>query len=307
MARTPRDLVVRFLADTAAFIKGTDNVERALRDTEKELDHLAREGDRDADKLARSFAKAGTKIRADAKRTGANVSRSYEEAGKEAGDEFAQNLGESISSGDISGLLSGTVGGLVGTFGKGGPIALALGALGGIGVAAFQSIQAQAEQARGAAQLAFDQLHEEATREARLNAVLTDRFGTTVEGWEAISRYSEASGYSVEAIADALLNGGPEARAMADRFDAIARKAYETDGTLDATNSKLVDGADDLRDRADAMDRAARAAVVERDALATSEGILRRSASYYAARGSAYAPGGSTYNSQVPYASGRRS
>jgi hypothetical protein len=65
--------------------------------------------------------------------------------------------------------------------------------------------------------------------------------------------------------------------------------------------------ADDYEDRATSLERAAAAAQTERDALADSEAILRRSARFYASRGSAYAPGGSVYRSQVPYATGGRS
>lgn len=303
----PRDLVVRFLADTRDFLRGGDSVERAYRDMAREADHTADKGEDSARRLARAYERAGDRVKAENKQVSKNTREAYATAGDEAGSEFAQNLGEAVSSGDISGLLSGTVGGLVGTFGAGGPIGLALGGLAAVGVGVFGAMSKAAEEAASAAQTAFDQLHEATTREAKLNAVLEERFGGTLKGWEQIQRYSDASGVSVEAIASALANGGPEARQMADHFDAIMRKAYETTGQLDASQSILIDGEDDLRDRADAMDRAARAAQTEKEALAVSEGILRRSAAYYAARGSAYAPGGSTYNSQVPrYAGGRR-
>lgn len=310
MAGKPRDLVVRFVSDVRGFLRGTDQVERALADQVHDLDRVADQGDKTSRRLAKAYDRAGDQIKRRNQQTARETQRLLGDAGTEAGDEFAQNLGESISSGDVGGLISGTIGGLVGTFGKGGPLALALGALGAVGVGVFQSIQAQAEVAAAAAQTAFDQLHEATTREARLNAILTDRFGGTLQGWEAIQRYADASGVSAEAIADALVNGGAQARQLADQFDRQLKAAYETNGVLDRTNSVLIDGADDLRDRADAMERASRAAQTERDALSTSEGILRRSAKFYAARGSAYAPGGSVANSQVPaaarYGSGKR-
>jgi hypothetical protein len=304
-----RDVVVRFLSETRDFLRGADDVEQAYRDMARDADRAADAGEDAARDTTRAWDRAADSMRRDVDRASRDVRSDLGDAGTEAGDEFAQNLGESISSGDVSGLLAGTVGGLVGTFGKGGPIALALGAVGAVGVGAFQAIQAQAEQARTAAQLAFDQLREGASKEARLNAVLEDRFGTVVEGWERIQRYADASGKPVEVIADALANGGPLARDIADQWERAARAEYEAEGALGRSNSLLLDGVDDLRDRADALDRAAAAAQTERDALATSEGILRRSARYYSVRGSAYAPGGSTYQSQVPddpYASGRR-
>lgn len=295
----PRDLVVRFLADVQGFLRGTDQVEDALRDTARQQDQLADSGEDSARRLAQAYDRAADKISRDARDARRDVKRAYADTGKEAGQEFAQNLGESVSSGDVGGLLSGTAGGLAATFGATGPIGLALAGLSAVAVGVFSAMQKQAEQAATAAQLAFDQLHEATSREARLNAVLSDRFGSTLAGWEAIQRYADASGYSAEAIADALVSGGPKARTMADQFDRMLKAAYETDGTLDRTNSVLIDGADDLRDRAVAMERAAAAAQTERDALKVSEGILRRSAAFYATRGSAYAPGGSAYDQQL--------
>jgi Flp pilus assembly protein TadG len=85
------------------------------------------------------------------------------------------------------------------------------------------------------------------------------------------------------------------------------RAQYEATGELDRQGSLLIDGKDDLTDRADAMDRAARAAKTENTYLRDTENVLRRSAKFYGAKGSSYAPGGSTYGSQVPrYAGGKR-
>lgn len=303
----PRDVVVRFLAETRDFLRGTDNVERAYSDLARQADHVADEGEDSARRLARAYDRAGDQIRADAKRTNAATTDAYAEGGREAGAEFAQNIGESISSGDLSGTLSGTIGGLVGTFGQNGPLGLALAGLGAVGVGIFTSITAAAEDAKNRAQSAFDELHDNTTKEAKLNAILTDSFGSTLEGWEQIARYSEASGLSAETIADALANGGPMAQQIADSQNAIARKYYEQTGQLDVQTTLQSDLADLLNDRVKAMDRAAAAATVEADALQRSEGALRRSAAYYAARGSAYAVGGSTYASQVPrYDTGRR-
>lgn len=297
--RNARDVVVRFLSDVNGFLRGTDDVAAAFRDVARESDRTADAGERDARELARAYERAADKMTRDARDAGRKQRAAFGDAGREAGDEFAQNVGESVASGDISGMLSGTVGGLVGTFGKGGPIGLALGALAGVGVGVFQAIQAQAEQAAAAAQLAFDELHESTTREARLNAVLTDRFGSTLAGWEAIQRYADGSGISADKIADALIDGGPKARQMADSFDRIMRAAYETEGEVSKAQAILIDGADDLRDRADAMERAAKAAQTERDAL-------KESSRYLSARSSTYRDDASNYGGLPPYATGRR-
>lgn len=307
MANKPRDLVTRFVSDVAGFLRGTDQVSGALDQVARDQDTLADKGETAARDLSRAYERAGDTIARDAKTTKAKTSQAYGDAGKEAGSEFAQNVGESVSSGDIGGLVSGTVGGLVGTFGKGGPIGIALAGLGAVGVGVFQSMQEGARVAAEAANKAFDQLREGVSREAKLNAVLEDRFGGLVQGWEQVQRYAEASGIPVEDIAVALADGGKAATDLANTFEKQLQTAYDTTGELDRSNSILIDGIDDLRDRATAMERAANAAKIERDALKQSEGSLRRSASYYADRGSSYAPGGSTYRSQVPtHGSGAR-
>jgi hypothetical protein len=310
MAAKPRDLVVRFLSDVQGFLRGTDDMADALDDTARDLDRVADKGDASARQLAQAFDRAGDSMKRDMRDASRKSQDAISETGKEAGQEFASNLGEAISSGDVSGTLAGTVGGLAATMGATGPIGLGLAGLGALAAGVWGAMSKGAEDAANAAQLAFDQLHDNTTREARLNAVLTDRFGSSVKGWEQIQRYADASGISVEKIAAALVNGGPEARSMAERFEAIMKHAYDTTGQLDASTSILIDGQDDLNDRATAMERAAAAAKTERDALRESEGILRRSATYYAARGSAYAAGGSTTNSQLgaaaPYVTGTR-
>lgn len=298
-----RDYVAKYVADLTGY-----RLTPAIRETEqleRQTDNTADSVVRDWQRMERGVDRASRSMKQDADRIAREQKAILGDAGREAGDEFAQNLGESISSGDIGGLLSGTVGGLVGTFGKGGPIALALGALGAVGVGVFQAMQQQAQQAAAAAQQAFDDIQQGATDQAKIDSFLTDRFGGTQKGWEQLARYSQASGIAITDIAKALADGGPRARDMADRFDAILRNAYETQGTLDKTNSVLIDGADDLRDRADSSERAAKAAQAERDARADTLGYLKDAARYYR---TAYGAGSSTYNSQVPrYTGGKRS
>jgi hypothetical protein len=291
----------------SGFLRGTDQVQDALTDTVRDLDRVADAGEESARDLARAYDRATDSIKRDTREAGRQSRRDFADAGQEAGDEFAQNLGESVASGDISGLLSGTVGGLVGTFGKGGPVAIAIASLAGVGVGVFQAWQQAAEDAATAAQTAFDQLKEGASDQAKLQQVLSDRFGSYVGGLEQLERYSAATGISVDDLARGLVKGGPAARRIADSARETARQFFETEGSLGKNRRLLTDMADDYEDRADSLERAARAAQTERDALGASEAILRRSARYYAQRGSAYAAGGSTYNSQVPrYARGTR-
>lgn len=303
----PRDVVVRFLADTKAFLRGADSIDRAYDEMAASADEVTREGEQSARRLAAAYSRAGDKIERDTKTTHKVTREQWAETGAEAGAEFSQNLGEAISSGDTGGLVSGTLGGLAASFGATGPIGLAIAGLGAVATTVFASMAANAAKAAAAANQAFTDLMENTSRQAQLHTILEDQFGGVVEGLEAVQRMSDASGVSVEAISDALVTGGPAARTLAKHFLEIQRAQYETTGELDRQAGYLAEGEGLLNDRATAMERAANAAVVERKALATSEGILRRSASYYASRGSAYAPGGSVYSQQVPrYAGGQR-
>jgi len=303
MAR-PRDVVVRFLAETRDFLRGSQGVEDAYRDMAREADRTADAGEDAARDTARAWDRAADSMKRDMRDAGRVTQQSAAEAGQEVGNEFAQNVGESISSGDIEGLLSGTVGGLAGTFGAAGPIGLALAGLGAAAVGVFGAMSRAAEQAAADANTAFQELTEGTSFQARLNNQLETRFGGIVEGWEKITKYSEASGISTSAITRAIANGGREARSLEKIIDRRLRKEYETEGALGAQSALLVDLADDLNDRADATERAAKAAKEENQSLRDTEQVLRRSASYYSARRSGYAVGGSLYQSQVP--TGRR-
>jgi hypothetical protein len=317
----PRDLVVRFLSDVAGFVKGADDVADTLdataRDAEKSSDKIARDYDAAAEKmerstdeftrdLAASYRAAATRVRSENDKIQRDTTETFRETGREAGNELAQNLGESISSGDVSGLVSGTVGGLAATLGTGGPIGLALAGLATAAVGVFQQMRAAADAAAAAADAAFQQLREGADDQAKLEQVLTDRFGSVVAGMEQVSRYSETTGISTERIYDALIKGGPAAERIASYADKMSGSLIDAEGSLGPTRSLLRDMADDLRDRADAVERGSKAEQEWNRYLGLNTRELRKQADYYSARGSAYAPGGSTYRQQVPYDRGVR-
>lgn len=70
--------------------------------------------------------------------------------------------------------------------------------------------------------------HDNTTKEAKLNAILTDSFGSTLEGWEQIARYSEASGLSAETIAEGSRERRPDGaadRGLAERDRAEVLRA----------------------------------------------------------------------------------
>jgi hypothetical protein len=304
MARKPRDIVVRFVADVLDFVRDSDRMVDALEDQQRALKDVERVGERSARELEQAYERAGREIREDAKRTGRQTKDAYGDVGKEAGDEFAQNLGESLSSGDVSGLLSGTVGGLVGTFGKGGPIALALGAMGAVGVGVFQLWQQKAQDAATAAQTAFDELLDNATKEQRFRNRLEELFGTYEEGLREVVKMSDRTGTSVADIADALAYGGKPARELAERMreqaDAVLDanrynriRAGQTQAEVDAARAL----ADYASKSADAAERGRAAEEARARALSDSK---KAAGDLYRITGSSYAVGGSTYSSQVP-------
>jgi hypothetical protein len=330
MASKPRDLVVRFLADTREFLRSTASIERAYDDMARDADHVADEGERSATRLARAYDRAGDEIRADARKTGADSAKGFGEAGKEAGDEFAQNLGESISSGDISGLLAGTAGGLAGTFGKAGPIALGLTALGGVAAAVFQGIQQAAEDAAQAAQAAYDDIASKADSLATAQTQLETGLGKG--GWVAnlaeAKRLAAEIGISTDTVVETIKVGNRQGagylrlqRELATLNDKAVRAGGELTNAEERRRLALSDllGAADAS--ADALQRARdAAAVTARLAAKTADSTgqtadnadrtaaaLKAASRDYAKLGSSYAVGGSTYNSQVPrYRGGAR-
>ena len=330
MAKSPRDIVVRFASDVSDFLRGTDKVSDALVDAAKDLDKLGdegrdterslsrsfdsietdlegigREGKESARDLARAYERAADSMKRDVKDASQETKARLGEAGREGGAELAQNLGEGISSGDLSGTLSGTLGGLAGSLGATGPVGLALTGLGAVAAAVWGKFAADAEAAKQAAESAFEQLLEGADKDARLRSSLETTFGTYEEGLTKIAEMSEATGIPIADIAEALASGGEPARKLAAELAKVAgateRTKKATGGRAGAAGAPVPEDvrlADELAGlvskSADASERAARAE--ERRAAAISTASSTLSVMY---RGAGYAAGGSVYNSQV--------
>lgn len=145
-------VLVKFLADTLGFRRGTDDMVDAL-------DDAARATDRDTDKMASAFRDAGRKIDRTTKQIGSDTKGTLKDAGADSGQEFVQNLGEGIGSGkpDLMDAVLGTIGGIAPALGAAG-VGVAIGATAALGI--IQGIQAQNEKVRQAASDLFDKMRE---------------------------------------------------------------------------------------------------------------------------------------------------
>ncbi len=115
--------------------KGPEQLERGLRDAQKETKDTARETERTADAIEREYKRAYR----EAKQAADDGLSGMSEAGREVGDELRQNLGETFSSfrGDLEDLpqiAQDTLGGLAGSGALGGIPGLAATAAGAAGI-----------------------------------------------------------------------------------------------------------------------------------------------------------------------------
>lgn len=305
MARQPRDLVVRFVSDVREFLKGTDKVEDALKDTARDLDKVADAGEDSARDLARAYDRAADKIKRDTRDATRSVKDDVADTGREAGAEFAANMGESISSGDWSSVANDTAGGLSAALLTAGPVGMVAGAavaLGGIFLARFQAEAAKVKQLAASTFEAYrDGLLEQAEREDLLTQLLGAE--SYDEALRTLGRVARDAGEDAGAVADALLEGGTQADQLRKRLGLVQDKVLAVRGGIvspDQVNaarelSRYLDTA------AQAQSDAAESARVQRDLVKETAGVLARTY-----RGTAYDVTGSTYRSQVPYSAGRR-
>lgn len=256
---------VPFVADVKPFLKGTSDIEDALDQVVDALDGVASEARTTEDvvssslegieadatdastTLERDFRSAFDKVERDAKRSGEKAGKGFSkemtdetrkgskvvgEAGSEAGEEFSQNLGGAIASGDFSSVVQETAGGLAGTFGKAGPIGLALTALLGVGLAVFSSMQARAEALSEATQTLYDNIKSGADETALRAAALEQAFmqGNYVENLQYAQQVADDLGVSLETVVDTLMDADQTSDAYKDslaEIDRIQRKQGE--------------------------------------------------------------------------------
>lgn len=313
MARTPRDLVVRFVADVVPFLKRTDDVGRALNDTMRDLDDLADAGEDSARRLSRAYDRAGQDIRTGWKRDTSSLKTDAKDTGKEIGNEFASNLGESLASGDSSRIVQDSLGGLVSSLAFAGPLGAAVAAGGAIALGLWNAFAAKTQE----------------QQQAVLDAAATLYEGMISQGADFAKQYADDvvrkffdpstaddivtnARTAAEALGDNLgkvLAGGP------DSIAAYAKEAGDRIGELqDKARANPLTGveADELKRLSDVvyyLDTIKTGWDKATTAVDKYNAALSRSA-YYASQASSYRVGGSTYNSQLgaaaPYATGTR-
>lgn len=304
----PRDLVVRFVSDVREFVKGTDKIDDALRDTARDLDRVADAGEDSARDLARAYDRAADQIKRDTRDATRSVRDDVADTGREAGTEFAQNMGESISTGDWSSVANDTAGGLSAALLTAGPVGAVAGAavaLGGVFLAQFQ---ARAAQVRELASATFDAYRDGLLEQAEREQLLITMLGVDNidEAYREVGRIARELGGSAVDVQRELLSAGDAVTPLDDKVGAILRKRDDLarGKGIGLIDKDQVDTATDylrvLDAAAESRRLAAESARVERDLTRQTAAA----ASTYAS--GAYAPGGSTYRSQVPYATGGR-
>lgn len=145
-------VLVKFLADTLGFRRGTDDMADAL-------DDAARATDRSTGRMATAFRDAGQKINRSTDKIGHDAKSGMAEAGTEASGEFIQNLGEGIGSGqpNIQDAVLGTIGGIAPALGAAGAV-VAIGASAALAI--INGINAQQEKVRAAGRDLFDAMRD---------------------------------------------------------------------------------------------------------------------------------------------------
>lgn len=302
---TPRDLIVRFLADVNGFLRGTDQVADALADTARDQETLADQGEETARRLARAYDKAGQEIRRDADRTKRDTKRAYADTGREVGQEFAQNIGEGISSGggDVKGAVLGTLGGVLPALG---PWAAAAGVGAVVAQAVFGNIDAMRARAKEAGRQAFDALRDGMVEGSENESIIAAALG--MESFDDVvavaiqeaARLKVPAGQVVTYYRTAGKVIGPELRAAfrdAERAGTSANRGMQgaMAETLAATkeigqNAALVGDAYDVgKQRVDVLN----------DSLAQTVALSRKAAYYADKASSSYALGGSTAQQQL--------
>ena len=300
-------VLVKFLADTLGFRRGTDDMTRAL-------DDAAQATERDTRHMADAFRTAGQKIDRSTKDIGRDTKLSMKDAGKEAGGEFIQNMGEGIGSGqaNLTDTVLGTIGGVAPALGAAG-VGIAIGATAALGI--INGITAQQQKVKEAATDLFEAMRQgivdAAARESLLEKALgvdnmydamgkartqAERLGVPVKD---VLSYLESAGRVATPALQAALTG---ATANAGTLKSSMGRVYSVTGDTYAAAHELTTEAKFAADAwKDAADAAAPFANQMKDAayyakLASDRGkaFAEYAARQYAAGNPAYggAPGG---------------
>lgn len=300
-------VLVKFLADTLGFRRGTDDMARAL-------DDAARTTERDTEHMSRAFRDAGQKIHRTTQDVGDGTKMTMKDAGKEAGAEFVQNMGEGIGSGqaNLMDTVLGTVGGIAPALGAAG-VGVAVGATAALGI--INGIKAQNEKVRQAAADLFDAMRQgiidQATKENLLEQALGvdnmyDAMGKATEEAKKLGvpvadvlQYLETAGrVTTPQLTAALAAADSETKNLRDKMGRVHKITTEASGAAQTLRDQGKFAADAWAAAADAAapftDQMKDAAYYAKLASQRGKEFADYAARQYAAGNPAYggAPGG---------------
>jgi hypothetical protein len=231
--------------DARGFLKGTENMEKALDDVSEGIEDVYKDGDKDLAKLEKSFAEAAKA----AKDSGDEMKRGMQsgfkgtvQAGNDAAteikDEFKSNLSEVTSSFDgsvesMGDLVQGTLGGLVSSLG---PLGMAAGAAGAIGVgliiASITQAGEESEETRARIQnLGQAMIDAASDGNVPLEVVIDNLKGIVsnsddaVKSFKDIAKEADEAGLSAGALATAYAGGTEALEGQIDAYDDLIAQA----------------------------------------------------------------------------------
>lgn len=280
-------VLVKFLADTLGFRRGTDDMVDALDDAARATEH-------DTDKMAAAFRQAGQKIDRTTKQVGDDTKHNMKEAGAEAGGEFIQNLGEGIGSGapNLTDAVLGTIGGIAPALGAAG-VGIAIGATAIIGI--VRGIQEGQKQVTQSAMDLFDAMRQGIVDQAAKENLLEQALGVDnmYDAMAKVTTEAQKLGVPVKDVLGYLESAGrvstPALTAALAAADAQTVKIKDKSGQIHEQFSEAGSAAHEIKTQAGFTADAWAAAAVAAEPFTQQ----MKDAAYYAGlaseRGKAYA------------------
>lgn len=282
MARSARDLIVRFLADVRGFTQGTDDMADALHDVARDEERLADAGEDSARRLARAYDRAADSIVRDQRRAQKDVRDGFADTSREVGDEFAENVGEAFRNGDYVGALQETFTSLTPALGA---VGLGVGAAIGVGAGLVKDILDRQQAIKDAASQLFQAMREGFVEEADRESLLLAAMGTEdpAEAYRELSAMAKRLGVDVSDLFAEVVSGG-SAKTAIDDFERRVNEGIEAQARArQAPDPDLLARWKEYSDRVGFVRESIELA---NDALRTQQTIVRSiPASYYTSTG----------------------
>jgi methyl-accepting chemotaxis protein len=239
-------VLVKFLADTLGFRKGTDDMEQAL-------DAAAKATEADTKHMAESFRKAGDKIDKETKDIEKGTKSNLKDAGKETGAEFIANMGEGIGSGapNLQDTVLGTIGGIAPALGAAG-VGIAIGATAILGI--IDGMNKEKEKVKQAAADLFESMRTGIIDASAREDLLQKALGveSMMDALAKVRGYAERLGAPVKDVLAYLESAGkvatPALTAALKNAEATSIKIADRSGAIHLQMSDAGKAAKDLKD-----------------------------------------------------------